>query len=305
MIFFIFKLKKMLLNTKIPFSYIIKKIKVELLYVFIIALIVKYLTITYIDYIPEMSLSIPAFIGTAISVLLSFKLSQSYDRWWEARKIWGAIVNDSRSLVLLSQSFINDTEVIKQIAYRQIAWCYCLGQSLRELEPLSNTQNLLSKQDLDFLTSISNKPLGILQLNTKHITKLRKQGTITNYDHVQLTNVMMRFSDSMGMAERIKKTVFPVTYLKFLHFMIYVFVISLSIALGDIDSLFEMPLLLVVSSLFFLLEKTATHMQDPFSNRPSDTPITNIARTIDINIKQMIQDDHIPQPLPNDTFYQM
>ena len=298
----------MLLNTKIPFSYIIKKIKLELLYVIIIATVVKILATKYRDTIPEMPISIPAFIGTAISIILSFKLNQSYDRWWEARKIWGAIVNDSRSLVLLLQSFLTSekNDEIKKITFRHIAWCYSLGQSLREQDPLKNTAKLLSLEERKQLEQHQNKPLGILQLNTLHIKNLKDSNCLSDYNHVKLTDILTRFSDSMGMAERIKKTVFPMTYKILLHFMIYIFVITLSLALGDVDSSYELPLLIIVSSTFLLLEKTATHMQDPFENRPSDIPITAIATTIDINLKQLINEhQNIPDNYNSNTFYSL
>ena len=97
----------MLLNKKIPPLFILNKIKFEIVYVLAIATIVYYFTQKFKTLIPEMPLSIPAFLGTAISVILSFKLNQSYDRWWEARKIWGSIVNDSRTFILQLQSFVN------------------------------------------------------------------------------------------------------------------------------------------------------------------------------------------------------
>lgn len=90
----------MLLNKQIPASYILNKVKYDLVYVLIVSLTVLFITDKYTELLPEMPLTIPAFIGTAISILLSFKLSQSYDRWWEARKIWGTIVNDSRRTLL-------------------------------------------------------------------------------------------------------------------------------------------------------------------------------------------------------------
>lgn len=297
----------MLLNSKFPVKYVISKIKSEMIFVLFLGLLVKFFATIYIDYIPEMPLAIPAFIGTAISVLLSFKLSQSYERWWEARKIWGAIVNDSRTLVLLLQSFLpkEESEEIKQITYRQIAWCYALGNHLRDLHVTEDSEHLLSKEDLHTLKNIGNKPLGILQLNSLQIANLKARGVLTEYNHVQLTNIIMRLTDSMGMAERIKSTIFPVTYVKVLHFVIYVFIITLSISLGEIGSMFEIPLLIVISASFFLLEKTATHMQDPFSNKPSDTPVTTIARTIEINLKELIQDNDIPEPYPDHGFYRL
>ena len=129
----------MLLNKRPPVKYLFNKVKNELIYVSLTALVVYFLTAEFSHLIPEIPLQIPTFLGTAISVILSFKLSQSYDRWWEARKIWGSIVNDSRNLVLQLQSFVDRSAepIIRKIAYRQIAWCYYLGTSLRGIEPES------------------------------------------------------------------------------------------------------------------------------------------------------------------------
>lgn len=297
----------MLLNKRIPASYILKKIKLEVLYVLIIGLLVNYLTNTFKHLIPEMPIGIPAFIGTAISVILSFKINQSYDRWWEARKIWGSIVNESRTFVLQLQSFVSNDkkEQIKQIAYRQIAWCFSLGQSLRGLDATENLNKYISEIDLDEVKKHNNKPLALLQLNTLQIADLKNNGSLEIFSHVQINNTMVNFSNAMGMAERIKSTVFPHTYRLFLHFFIYIFVVTLSIALTDIDSLFEIPLLLVISSAFFLLEKSATHLQDPFSNRPTDTAMTTIATNIEINIKQLLGETIIPEPLQPQSFYSL
>jgi putative membrane protein len=96
--------------------------------------------------------------------------------------------------------------------------------------------------------------------------------------------------------------VFPVTYRILLHAMIYLFVITLAVSLR-VDGFYETPLLIAISTAFFLLEKTATHMQDPFENRPTDTAMTSIARTIEINLKQMIDDKEVPLPCKADKFF--
>ncbi|MFC3560563.1 bestrophin family protein [Pedobacter jamesrossensis] len=123
----------------------------ELAYVLIIGLLVNYLTGEFKNLIPEMPIAIPTFIGTAISVILSFKINQSYDRWWEARKIWGSIVNDSRTLVLQLQSFVSESskKEIKEIAYRHIAWCFSLGQSLRGGDAMKDLDKYITKTDLE------------------------------------------------------------------------------------------------------------------------------------------------------------
>src|SRR5689334_16534513 len=84
---------EMLLNKKIPLSYTFGRIKNEIFFTSAIWLAAYFLAHEYGSANPEIPVSVPAFIGTSISIILSFKLNQSYDRWWEARKIWGSIVN--------------------------------------------------------------------------------------------------------------------------------------------------------------------------------------------------------------------
>lgn len=295
----------MLLNKRIPLTYLLDKVKEEMAYVAVIGIITFYITHRYKEMIPDMPIAIPAFIGTAISVLLSFKLNQSYDRWWEARKIWGGIVNDSRTFVLQLQAFLKkgNEQEIKQIAYRHIAWLYSLGQSLRGLDPTDNTNTFLSKSDLEELIKHNNKPLAIIQLNTLHIADLKEKEQIDIFSFVQLNNMLSRFSDGMGMCERIKSTVFPITYRKVLHWIIYLFTITLSISIRNVEWYYELPLLIILSSAFFLLDKSATHLQDPFNNMPTDTAMTAITTNIEINIKQLLGDSDVPQPADSNSFY--
>src|SRR3954454_2800856 len=138
----------MILDKKIPFKYILNKVKLDLTVVFVVGVLTNIFTVNFGRYLPDMPLSIPALLGTAISILLSFKMNQSYDRWWEARKVWGAIVNDSRTFVLQLQSFLpcEELQAVKKMAYRQIAWCYTLGRSLRGISVKEGFEGLM---DLD------------------------------------------------------------------------------------------------------------------------------------------------------------
>lgn len=295
----------MLLHHRIPVSYILNKVKRDLAYVAVLALGIFLLTNTYQKTLPEMPLTIPAFIGTAISILLSFKLNQSYDRWWEARKIWGCIVNDSRSFVIQLQTLVKDGNgaTVKKMAYRQIAWCYALGRSLRGLDPMEGAAAFLSPEDAAGMKAHSNKPLALLQQQGLDIKTLQKEGQVELFSQIQLDDTLLRFCDSQGRAERIKSTIFPVTYRLFLHFIIYLFIATLSISLKDVSWYLETPLLLLVSTAFFLLEKSATLMQDPFENKPTDTAMTAIARTIEINIRQLLNEPDVPEPVKPKEFY--
>lgn len=295
----------MILNSsKIPLRYMFNKVKKEITLVAIIGLIFNAFTYVLEDRLPDMPLGVPAFLGTAISVLLSFKMSQSYERWWEARKIWGAIVNDSRSLVIQLQGYLNAeyASVIKEIAYKQIAWCYALGDSLRGLNPLARPLEL-TQDEIDLLQHHKNVPLAITQLQALTIKKLSEKQAMHEFYRVQLDQTLVRLVDAMGRAERINTTVFPVTYRLFLHGAIYLFLITLSIAIQDVSPIFEIPLLVLIAALFFLADKTAYNLQDPFRNRQSDTPVTAIARNIEINIKQLLGEEDIPEPLKPKTFF--
>jgi len=295
----------MLLKKRIPVKYIFGKIKYNMLYALIVGIAIHYLSVYASHYIPVMPLSIPAFLGTAISVLLSFKMSQSYERWWEARKVWGAIVNDSRTFVVQLQAFIHDEGTIKKLAYRQIAWCYSLGQSLRGQAPIENLGAYFEGDDFANLNANSNKPLAIIQQNSNDIKELHQKGEIDTFTQIHLDKTLIRLVDSMGKAERINSTVFPTTYRLSLHYAIYLFITVLSIALDNIDIVYELPLLLAISVIFFMMEKTATHLQDPFMDRPSDTAVTTIARTIEINLKQLLKEKEIPEPLKTEGFYSL
>jgi putative membrane protein len=295
----------MLINKRIPITYILGLIKVEIVLITLIGIAAYYIKAPIKDNLPNMPIGVPTFLGTAISVILSFKLNQSYDRWWEARKIWGGIVNDSRSFVLQLQSFLvkgNEGE-IRTISFRHIGWCYGLSESLRGQNGSKTLERYLSQEDLSSINKHSNKPLAILQLNAQHLAELKDGNKMDIRSFIQINNTMVNFSNAMGMAERIKNTVFPATYRLFLRFFIYIFVVTLSISLADTQGYFEIPLLLVISCSFFLLEKTSALLQDPFSNKPTDTAMTAIATTIEINIKQLINETEIPQPVQPKGFY--
>ncbi|AHM60312.1 hypothetical protein D770_10275 [Flammeovirgaceae bacterium 311] len=302
----------MLVEKRLPFRYIFDKVKLDLFRVLLFSIMFHILKFYVANQLPEVPFQLPAILGTSISLLLAFNVNQSYDRWWEARKVWGAIVNDSRTLVVQLKQFVDTgaypegAAVLKKMAYRQIAWCYCLGQSLRALTPITPEQEpLLTKDDLAFINRNNNKSYALMMLHGRDLKELHGAKAVNSFQQVQLDSTIMRLVDSMGKAERINSTVFPVTYRIFIHFFIYLFLIILSLALVETIGIYEIPVLILIASTFFLIEKTARHMQDPFRNKPTDTAVTAIARTIEINIRQVLQEPGVPVPLPQEKFYLM
>lgn len=295
----------MLLDKGLPFSYIIKKAKKHFLTVTAISVAIYFIQQQLITFLPSIPVSIPIFLGTAISLILSFNLNQSYERWWEARKIWGSIVNDSRMLIIQLRSFDkgNNTALHEKMAFRQIAWAYCLGQSLRRNEPCDNIDQFLTPDDLAALKDHKNKPLALMDQHSQDLKKLKDADQIETFQHIQIDNTLVRLVDAMGRAERINTTVFPTTYSFFMHMLIYIFITLLSICLSEIDGLFEIPMLIIISVPFLMLERTAKDMQDPFSGYATDTPVTAIANTIEINLRQLISNKDIPAPVDMSGFY--
>ncbi|QCR21244.1 bestrophin family protein [Pontibacter sp. SGAir0037] len=294
----------MLLKNNIPIGYVFGKIKFEVLFVTIYATIIALEDKFFHFFNISIPLSVPMVLGTVLSLLLAFKSNQAYDRWWEARIVWGAIVNDSRSLIRQLSCFIEDPyvsvevrEFIERFTNRQIAWCYSLGMSLRNSMSIEKISKYLTEAEIAYISKHDNIPNALLELHAKDLRFALQAGWLNKFQQVEIDVTLTKLTDSMGKCERIKNTVFPVTYTLYTHFALFFFVLLLPFALLEIFGILEVLMVIAISSAFFLIEKMAIHLQDPFENKPTDTPMTAIARTIEINLKQMIDDQNVPEKL--------
>jgi len=284
----------MLLKKNIPFKYIIGKIKTELIlvsaYTIGVAVLYKVFHFTHL----AIPLAIPMIMGTVISLLLAFRSNQAYDRWWEARTIWGAIVNDSRSLARQINTFVQSDEehtpLRSRFIRRQIAWCYSLSRSLRGQDGHYGIEKFVSRGDTQFIKNFNNSPMAILELHAHDLQKAVNNGLINTYQQVELDRTLSKLCDSMGKCERIKNTIFPATYSLYIHFSLLFFFLLLPFAVVDFFGFMSVPVVIAISAVFFLIEKMAIHLQDPFENKPTDTPMTAICFTIERDLKQMISE---------------
>ncbi len=297
----------MLLKENIPFKYVFGKIRKEVilitLYVSLIAVIQHFFNLKL-----AIPLSVPMLLVTVISLLLAFRANQAYDRWWEARIVWGGIVNDSRSFARQVVSFIDNAyesdekaEMEARLVNRQIAWAHSLGRALRDRGTEKKLHKWLSADDLEFIERFSNTPMALLELHARDLKFALDNGWINTFQHIELDKTLTRFSDHMGKCERIKKTVFPSTYGLYLHLAMNLFIMLLPFALIEFFGWVMIPLVTVIASAFWLIEKMSVHMQDPFENRPTDTPVTSIAQTIERDLKQVIREHHLSHSLDTDS----
>jgi putative membrane protein len=292
----------MLLKKNIPFRYIFGKIQYELLIILIYTTIIALLH-EFDKVLPiSIPLAIPALLGTVISLLLGFRSNQAYDRWWEARHIWGAIVNESRTL---ARQILTFTDVIEEgddvhrfrerIIRRQMGWNYSLGQSLRRTSATDGLEKYISKRELEAVSQYSNVPSAMLEQHGRDLRRALENGWINRYQQVELDRTITRLCDAMGKCERIKNTVFPSTYSLYIHFSLLLFISLLPFGVIEYFGFLEIPLVMAVSASFLLIEKMAIHLQDPFENKPTDTPMTTIARNIERDLRQMLRDQEMPE----------
>lgn len=247
--------------------------------------------------------AIPAMLGTALSILLGFRTASAYDRWWEARKIWGAIVNDSRTFTRQVLVFVfgeegePPVELQKELVYRQIAWNYALARSLRGQDPLVGADGLLPPEEVAALRPQDNVPNALLQTQGDKLQDAHLRGLLDRYFFVSIEDTLKRFTDHMGMCERIKSTVFPGHYSFFVSKTLFVFYLLLPSGLVPYLGWLTVPVALIIYLLFMMIEEAGTYLQDPFENRATDTAMTAISRTIEINLRQQLGEKRLPEKL--------
>lgn len=288
------KQEPMLLKKNIPFSYVFGKIKYELIVIFLYSSLIALLYSNYHITRITIPIAVPTILGTVISLLLGFRSNQAYDRWWEARHIWGSIVNDSRTLARQVMNFTyNSFEGAEVVAFRermlrrQVAWNYSLGRHLRGQKGTRVLEKYLSPEDIDYVYQVEHAPSAILDLMSRDLALALEEGWINRFQQVELDRTLSRLCDAMGKCERIKNTVFPSTYSLYIHLALLLFIALLPFGVIEYFGLFEVPLVIAISACFLLIEKMAIHLQDPFENKPTDTPMTSIAKGIEKNLEAL------------------
>lgn len=294
----------MVVDSPRPFWSLVGGLWLPLLPIIAYVLLISWLDLQFHFEEFNFPVAIVTVLGTVIGLLLAFRTNSGYGRWWEARILWGAIVNDSRTWTrqLLEFSQVTDNQdegqsMLQQMALRQAAWCFALSRNLRGQDPTTDLQSLMDCAEIESYQSSHNVPNDILLRQAMELRKLSDGGHLVHYQFVELERTLARLTNSMGGCERIKNTPFPASYSRLVHGSIYVFVMFLPFGLVNVPSLGLVLTSLALSFGFLLIDRVAMYLQDPFSNRPSDTPMLALSRTIEINIKQMLGETTLPPKL--------
>lgn len=252
----------------------------------------------------ELPSIIPTVLGTAIAFFIGFNNNQSYDRWWEARKIWGALVNDSRSWARCIISYISQNEMDQQhfnelknrLVRRQIAFLYALKAKMRDAVD-ENYHQYLDEKDLLEISTHTNVANAILTLQSRELQQLSTDGRIDGFRFIEMNQLLIKFSDEMGMSERIKNTIFPTTYNYLTKVFIWLFVVSLTLVISQFAGLWSIFLGWLVGFVYVSTQINGMSLVDPFDNNSAGIPLNQITRTIEINLLEMIGAENIPKPV--------
>ncbi len=281
-------------------------------------------------------------IGVAVALYLGFKSTQAYSRWWEARTIWGSIVNDSRSWanyvigLIYQKGEETDKAVLRELIYHHLAWVNALVYQLRKTSRLKESNNthifdyrrprdnsldyhsttdcysdFLNSETFENIQSCNNPAVQILANQSKKLHSLAENGLLDAYRHVAMMNLLSRFNDAQGKSERIKNTPFPRQIAHFGTIFTKIFIVLIPLAFLDafgseadrlhLTHLLHheymvslVPFAILIGWIFFMIEKISDSGEDPFEGGANDVAISALSRIIEIDLKESLDDEDIP-----------
>lgn len=250
--------------------------------------------------------------GVALGVLLAFRNSAGYERYWEGRTLWGRLVNASRSYVRQCISFLRiphgphensqlefqqREEFIRRMTYRVIAFAHALRHHLRNEDPFLELVDLLPVEEIARLRRARNVPAVLLVQMGEQLAEARQNGLLDSILLGTLDQTLTELATIQGSCERIRNTPLPPVYTDIGHKVVLVFCALLPFGLvRDLGPLMP-PITLVIAFAFLLISRISLLLENPFGLRPNDLPLTTLSRVIEIDLRDALGEDDLPQPL--------
>jgi putative membrane protein len=240
-------------------------------------------------------------LGTAISILLAFKNNSAYERWWEARRLWGGLVNESRTLAREVQTLpvpaSREAAWVRRVVRRQIAFAHALRLHLRERGEPDALKPFLPAEEVERLAEVPNVPDALLQTQAREIAEARDRAEIDAVGQLLLDQTLARVTDILGGCERIKRTPFPRQYDDFAQVIVWAFCLTFPFSLVRELGFWTIPATIMVAFAFQLLEGVGRNIQDPFEGSIHDTPMAALCRTIERDLRHALGETDLPEPL--------
>lgn len=298
---------------------VVQYVKTELAVAGIVALAVFALHKEHITAI-TFPFAITAILGSALAIFIAFRNNSSYSRWWEARTLWGNIVNASRVLGRLVITFTDShshqqnydqsrSERFKQqMIYLVIAWAHALRLQLRNQDNWHELASFLSADEYTALENARHKPNYLQLLTGKKIYEAMANGTLGGFDSFQMEGQLLALANNQGGCERIKNTPLLRQYDYFTRVFMYTFIVLLPFSLiGEFSKLnidyLMVPVSVIVSFVFAIIGKVGAVNEDPFENKITDIPLTALCNTIERDLREMLGEKELPvQAKPENGF---
>jgi putative membrane protein len=242
-------------------------------------------------------------VGAALSLFLAFRTKSAYDRWWEARTLWGGLVNTSRTfarqvltLIRPSQESPPVRELQRQLVLLQIGYVHALRCHLRNQNPYPELRNRFDPDTISHLRTQKNVPVALLLHMGKLIESAFARGWTDSYRWTALDKTLSDLTDIQGGCERIKNTPMPKQYDYFPRVLVMFFCVLLPFGLVEGLRLLTPLASTSLSLIFITLDSIGREIETPFDNTVHDTPMTSLSRTIEIDLRLLLGEKH-PQEL--------
>jgi len=273
-------------------SYTMKRLLWAVVYMGIAAAAVcVLLRYTSWDEYVEMDVSIFSFLGIVLSILLVFRTNAAYDRWWEGRKQWGALVNHSRNLALLVRAVLpkGEEKGKKRMATLISNFAISLAEHLRKGAKVEELINL-TEEDKQVYPTKEHLPSFISFQVQQELQTIHRAGVTSDADHINLRHNANALLDILGACERIKKTPIPFSYAVYIKLFISIYAILMPLVLYSSFHLWTIPMVMMIFFAFIGVELMAEEIEEPFGLDCNDLPTASIAHTIKNNVHELLLD---------------
>ena len=275
----------------------------------VVLAIVTELIEPFVSHLELFSVTYVGVLATALSIFLVFRFNEAYERWWEARTLWGTLVNSSRDfgrqvLTLLRPEEVGDRSV--RLLSRQVAFANTLRIRLREGDAEAAYAQYevelrrLLPDEADELLKLQNIPNAILVRQSEEIAGLLSGSTGDRVLLARFDDTFNRLHDVQGACERIKTTAFPDTVALVTRFLVWGLVTLLLIATVEPSGrggLIATISVCIMSMGFIWIESLTRDLKDPFENTANDTPMTSLCVVIERDLREMLGDTDLPEPV--------
>jgi putative membrane protein len=220
-------------------------------------------------------------LGFVLSTLLVFRINSAYDRWWEGRKNWGSLVNNTRNLQVKIETLLPEGNHKDKIFLRKLitTFVFTLKNHLKDREDSDEIQAFDGFDKAEFLKA-KHKPTYMVKLISQHIYNLNKQGVFSDTHMLIFDEELRSFLDITGACERIKNTPIPYSYSLFLKKIIFIYIVSMPFAFAIDFGYWSVPIVAFVFYAFASLELISEEIEDPFGDDANDLPTQELSEKI-------------------------